>query len=241
MDVVTRRVYEAVGIACLFMLTLSVIGGCAGAFTGSVSGPSEGTSPSELREGELIQSGKASWYGGKFHGRKTASGEVYNKWGRSAAHRTLPLGTWIIVERVSNGRRIKVKVNDRGPFVEGRILDLSRGAARELGLLADGVARVRLYSTKGPGQEVDTTRDDLTETTGRYTVQVGSFTDKTNATELRDRLAPQFDNVHLTFAKEKYYRVRVGYYEDRSDAQTQASTLQSMGFDTWVVLESPDE
>lgn len=90
------------------------------------------------------QQGIASYYGGKFHGRKTASGEVYNQWGRSAAHKSLPLGTRVRVTKLSNGRSITVRINDRGPFVKGRIIDLSRGAAQDLGIIKSGVAKVRV-------------------------------------------------------------------------------------------------
>ena len=78
------------------------------------------------------QEGIASWYGGKFHGRLTASGERYNMYGISAAHRTLPLGTVVRVTHIGNGRKLTLRINDRGPFVEGRIIDLSLGAARKL-------------------------------------------------------------------------------------------------------------
>ena len=83
-------------------------------------------------------------YGGKFHGRKTASGEIFNQWARSAAHKSLPLGTKVRVTKLSNGRSIVVRINDRGPFVKGRIIDLSRKAAQDLGIIKSGVAKVKV-------------------------------------------------------------------------------------------------
>ncbi len=88
------------------------------------------------------QSGVASWYGGKFHGRKTASGERYNQNGMTAAHKTLPFGTRVQVTNTRTGNSVVVRINDRGPFVKGRVIDLSRAAASQLGV--NGVAPVRL-------------------------------------------------------------------------------------------------
>ena len=89
-------------------------------------------------------SGIASWYGHPFHGRRTASGERYNMNAMTAAHRSLPFGTRVRVERVDNDRQVEVRINDRGPFVKGRVIDLSREAARQLGILGVGVVSVRL-------------------------------------------------------------------------------------------------
>jgi rare lipoprotein A len=90
------------------------------------------------------QKGMASYYHDRFQGNRTASGETYNKRIRSAAHKTLPLGTKVRVTRLSNGKSIVVKINDRGPFVKGRIIDLSRRAARDLGIIGRGVAKVEV-------------------------------------------------------------------------------------------------
>jgi rare lipoprotein A len=88
--------------------------------------------------------GTASYYGGKFHGRKTASGERFNQNGLTAAHKTLPLGTKVRVTNIRNGESVDVKINDRGPYHGGRIIDLSKGAARELGMLGAGTAKVKV-------------------------------------------------------------------------------------------------
>jgi rare lipoprotein A len=103
------------------------------------------SSPERLPGGSRTrQSGLASWYGPKFHGRQTASGERYNMFDLTAAHRDLPFGSRLRVTNIENGRQVLVTVNDRGPFVKGRIIDLSYAAAKELGMTGDGVVRVRL-------------------------------------------------------------------------------------------------
>ncbi len=93
-----------------------------------------------------VQHGYASWYGGKFHGRKTANGETYNMFAMTAAHRTLPFDTWVRVTNLENGRSVVVRINDRGPFKDKkkRIIDLSLGAAKEIDMLEAGVVEVRL-------------------------------------------------------------------------------------------------
>lgn len=233
------RFIRTITVFCLVILLSGCLGGSVTYSGGEVSGRVEGDlgtviSSSGSADGELIQTGNASWYGGRFHGQATASGEIFNKWDNTAAHRKLPLGTWLIVERVSNGRQVKVKVNDRGPFVEGRIIDLARGAAGELNMVDDGVAQVRLYRIGGPDAEVDRS------TGGYFTIQVGSFTEKSNALDLKTKLSKQFDDVHVTYAYDKYHRVRVGKYDSEGEADATSETLRSMGMNTWVVRESSD-
>jgi len=90
------------------------------------------------------QRGIASYYSGKFHGRKTANGEIFNRWASPATHKSLPLDTKVRVTKLSNGRSIVVRINDRGPFVKGRIIDLSRKAAQDLGIIKSGLAKVKV-------------------------------------------------------------------------------------------------
>lgn len=94
--------------------------------------------------GSSYQSGKASWYGGRFHGRKTASSETYNMNSLTAAHRSLPFGTRVRVTNTRTGSSVVVRINDRGPFIAGRIIDLSRAAASQIGLTSSGVAAVKV-------------------------------------------------------------------------------------------------
>jgi rare lipoprotein A len=94
------------------------------------------------------EQGRASWYGPGFHGRTTASGERFDQNELTAAHRRLPLGTRVTVTNLENGRSVGVEINDRGPYVDGRVIDLSRAAARRLGMVEDGVVRVRIEATR---------------------------------------------------------------------------------------------
>src|SRR5262245_18771443 len=132
-----------------WLLVLFVATGCATARVGSrpepvtvgprAVAPSPSTSrPRALSPDEAEQTGQASWYGRQHHGKRTASGEIYDMYQLTAAHRTLPLGTRVRVTNLENGRTVDVRINDRGPFVRGRLLDLSRAAAERLGAIGDG-------------------------------------------------------------------------------------------------------
>ena len=98
----------------------------------------------KVKKGCKIERGVASWYGGRFHGRRTANGETYNLFKFTAASRTLPLGTYVLVRNEENGKVITVRINDRGPYVDGRIIDLSQAAAYKLGMMREGVAMVQV-------------------------------------------------------------------------------------------------
>ncbi len=100
--------------------------------------------PTEISTEGAYQVGRASYYAHKFHGRKTANGETFDMYAMTAAHRELPLGTIIRVTHLGNGNQLRVRINDRGPFIPGRVLDLSLGAAEELGMVSEGVARVMI-------------------------------------------------------------------------------------------------
>jgi len=140
--------------------------------------------PAPIIQGE---EGIASWYGRPYHGRKTASGEIYNMYGISAAHRTLPFGTKVRVHNLDNGSEVEVPINDRGPFVEGRIIDLSYGAAKVIHLDIDGVARVRL-EILGYGYEASSVPPP-----GIFAVQVGAFRDSGNAERLKARIETKYN------------------------------------------------
>jgi rare lipoprotein A len=129
-------------IKLLLSAFLPVLCGC-----GLVSSPAyvyRGSSPGIRMTAGLEQRGVASWYGLPFHGRTTANGETYDMNGMTAAHRTLPFGTVLHVTSLDNGRTVTVRVNDRGPYVSGRLVDLSRGAAERLGMLETGIANVSI-------------------------------------------------------------------------------------------------
>lgn len=174
--------------------------------------------------------GIASWYGPDFHGRPTSSREIYDMHDMTAAHRTLPFGTHVMVTNLDNGRSTVVRINDRGPFVKGRIIDLSYAAARVLGMVGPGTARVRLDVLGGR-------RDD--SASGRTLwVQAGAFTVQENAYALARRLEASFPGVRVTILRTSaatYYRVRIKA-ADRKDAERIAGRLAELGLAA-VILE----
>jgi rare lipoprotein A len=183
------------------------------------------------RGGHYLEEGTASWYGPGFLGGRTSSGEIYNIGDMTAAHQTLPLGTRVVVTNLSNSRSVEVRVNDRGPFAKGRILDLSYAAARELALVGPGTARVRVESV-----------DDGDGPLGvvAYAVQAGAFQDGTKAFALRQSLAGRYDKVYLSPLRTEdalYYRVRVGPFERREQAVTFAQQLARGGVPAMIVEE----
>ena len=188
----------------------------------------------------FVQFGKASWYGKAFHGRLTASGEVYNMYKKSAAHKTLPLGTYVKAINLSNNKQTIVRINDRGPFVKGRIIDLSYAAAKEVGLIGHGVAKVKIMAL---GKEVGKLKSpqgikrvleirDLNK--GNFAVQVGAFKDQGNALRLVDRLKVIFNYVEVAVSNEKgkkyIYRVRVSRSRSLQMAVEIEKRLEGMGF-----------
>jgi rare lipoprotein A len=151
------------------------------------------------------QEGLASWYGPQFHGRPTASGEAFDQEAMTAAHPSLPLGTRIEVTVLETGRRTSLRVNDRGPFVDDRILDVSRGAARRLGFLEAGTARVRVRVVESPA--------------ACHEVQVGSFREEGNARAMRHRLREEGEPVRTEPGPGGFTRVVAGPYEERGEAR----------------------
>lgn len=136
------RRYRLTRIAVFLLLCSAIIIGCGSIPKFGLGGPKKSSSDKDAL------SGMASWYGGKFHGRRTANGEKYNMNGISAAHKTLPFGTVVRVTNLNNGRTIDVRINDRGPFIKGRIIDLSKGAAKKIDMINDGVIPVKLQVLK---------------------------------------------------------------------------------------------
>ena len=180
----------------------------------------------------VVQSeqGIASWYGHPYHGRPTSSGEIYNMYAMTAAHRTLPFGTEVRVHDLDDGRDVSVRINDRGPFVNGRIIDLSYAAAKAIGMLGAGTAMVRL----------EILNPTVLEAPGIFAVQVGAFRERSNADRLRDRIAERFPPVIIqSFDRGDgfYHRVRVGQESSESAARELAGQLVEAGLatETYVV------
>ena len=185
--------------------------------------------------------GLASWYGKDFHGRKTANGEVYDMYKLTAAHKTLPLGVYARVTNLENGKEIKVKVNDRGPFIRGRFLDLSYGAAKELGMVEAGVGRVELEIIGNvPYQPAKATGSaKISSGSGLFTIQAGAFVEKENAARLKSLLENRYKDVYIVSYDtniQKFYRVRVGAFENEKDAIKTANELESQNYTTFITV-----
>jgi rare lipoprotein A len=148
------------------------------------------------------EEGIASWYGHPYHGRVAANGEIYDMEKMTAAHRTLPFNTWVRVYDLDNSRTTEVRITDRGPFIGGRIIDLSHAAARELELIGPGVARVRIEVIRSPANAAQ----------GLFAVQVGAFRDRANAERLRSRMEARYGSARLLERAENpsVWRVLVG-------------------------------
>jgi rare lipoprotein A len=191
--------------------------------------------------------GVASWYGADFHGKKTSTGEIYNMYAPSAAHKTLPFDTMVRVTNLDNGRQTIARINDRGPFVKGRAIDLSWRGASELGILDKGLASVKIEAL---GREVAVVENDQIKVRyeqpasydiGDFTVQVGSFTLLDNAVRLRDRLSKEFENAHITKydnGVQLFYRVRVTKASTLELAAKNEKLLEGRGFeDAFMVAD----
>jgi rare lipoprotein A len=193
----------------------------------------------------FIQQGVASWYGRDFHGRKTSSGEIYNMHAMTAAHKTLPLGTYVRVQNLENSRTVDVRINDRGPFVRDRVIDLSYAAASRIGMVGPGTAIVRVEALGAP----DPTRTEgqparyvpMDYYSGNFTFQVGAFTERANAVRLVQKLDQIYKNAHTTTYRDgnrTYYRVRVGRATTLEDAMRYEQILVQNGYpDTFIVAE----
>jgi rare lipoprotein A len=185
------------------------------------------------------ESGLASWYGPDFHGKRTANGERYNMEAMTAAHKILPMNTWVKVENLGNGRSEVVRINDRGPFVGDRVIDLSKAAARKLGVLGPGTARVRVTALgyreagTGVGGAPAKYRKPVSYTQGSFGVQVGAFTNINNATRLAAKLRrdwPAVVVVRYDRGDAVFHRVRVGRVTSLPDAYQLQAKLRKQGF-----------
>ena len=169
------------------------------------------------------ETGVASWYGDPYHGRQAANGEVYDMNFLTAAHRTFPFGTWVEVANLSNAKRVSVRITDRGPFVHGRIIDLSRAAAKQIDMLGPGTARVHLKVIRAPSA-----------TSSFYVVQVASFNNRNDAERLQHAFEAKRYIVQLTESG-THWRVLVGRESSMSEATLLAVSLRAEYRDALVV------
>ncbi len=200
------------------------------------------------------QEGVASWYGPGFHGKQTANGEIYDQYEMTAAHPSLPLGSRAMVTNLANGRAVEVRVNDRGPFVGGRVIDLSYAAAHAIGMVGPGTADVRIEVLElaqgrrrnprsAPRPVVPVAAQvpsDLPRAT--FVVQVASFTDPGTAEHLRRSIALRFPDAYvdpLETIDGRYHRVRIGPYPLRAVAVARAELVNRLGYPAIIMEEAP--
>ena len=179
------------------------------------------------------ETGVASWYGHPYHGRQAANGEIYDMEKLTAAHRTLPFETWVRVQNLTNDKTVDVRIQDRGPFVDNRIIDLSHAAARRIDLIGPGTAKVKLTVIAAP--------KNIENQPELFGVQVGAFRDKRNAERLREKME-QFGPSRLMArpGEPVLWRVLVGERDDVARAEALAAELSSSGTTGFVVrLDTP--
>ena len=223
--VVTRRWWP---IGMMMALTL---GGCSDLWRSLAPFPSPSPiSPSLAGTTGAIQTGVASWYGPGFHGKRTANGEVYNQYELTAAHPTLPLGTRVMVTNRNTRQSVEVRINDRGPFVGGRAIDLSYAAARSIGIYEPGTAPVRIevLSAAAPVTAVS------------YAVQLGSYADADKAAALKAQVIGRYPEVYISPMATgllRYYQVRLGPFPKQEVAAARAQEVARAGMRVIIVEE----
>jgi len=200
--------------------------------------------PPPIEDG--VQVGMASWYGPGFHGRRTASGEVYDQDALTAAHPSLPFGTRVRVTNLDNGRAVDVRITDRGPFVEGRVIDLSRAAARVIGLIGPGVGRVRLevaapVAVARAAPATPRLPAPAEEPARVYLVEVAVLHDQGLAARLRDVLAGRFPDTQVAAARvpgDDRYRVRLGPFHEEEEARAHVEHVTRLGYPAALVEDA---
>jgi rare lipoprotein A len=193
-----------------------------------------------------VEIGKASWYGDKFHGRSTSNGEIYDMYKKTAAHKTLPFDTVVKVVNLADNSFTVVRINDRGPFVKGRSIDLSLAAAKDINLVGPGVADVKIIALakeapqpEGPDNSTTVVEvPDFKE--GEFTIQIGAFQNKENALKLADRFKSQYEYVNVLTNVDQdnrtLFRVRVSKSKTLTEAVQIEKGLEEMGFkDAFIV------
>ncbi|MDR3568072.1 MAG: septal ring lytic transglycosylase RlpA family protein [Syntrophobacteraceae bacterium] len=186
-----------------------------------------------------VEEGLASWYGPGFNGKPTACGTTYDMWAYTAAHKTLPLGTYVKVTNLANGKTVVAKITDRGPFVSGRIIDLSARCAQCLGSWTKGLARVKVEAVQGATEQVvgraTYWKPEPVKSFryGKFAVQVGAFQNESNAYRLQDKMGGRNIRVRTGCVPGKpglWYRVQVGAYTDIVVAKAKARKFRGDGF-----------
>ncbi len=250
-------------LSMLFLFVLILLAfGCTTTITGPAAPETSLSSPKAAKVVETFE-GTASWYGPEFHGKKTASGEVFDMTDLTAAHKELPMGTTCIVTNLRNNKSVTVRINDRGPFLKDRVIDLSYAAAKVVGMIDTGTAPVKVevlaegdVITPEPvgeptGIETPIETETIASTPATteavaplpdktgviYTVQVGSFSTKANADTLLETLSSSHKDAYVeefSTTESNYWRVRVGKFETREDAERKAADLTGEGYSVFI-------
>lgn len=211
---------------------LALVTGAAGCSTYRAAPAIPPPSPVVPPSGPVI--GIASWYGPGFNGRRTADGEIYNQEDLTAASVLYPLGSRVMVTNLRNDRAVEVRINDRGPYVAGRKIDLSKKAARIIGMIGPGTAPVRIDLLSAPAGARPI------GAAPQYFVQVGSFSNPANASHLRARLAAYYPDVRIDPViadGREFYRVRMGAFGTSARARSRAAETARMGLPVIIVSE----
>lgn len=207
---------------------------------------------SSYKKDAYYQTGAASWYGREFNGKKTASGERFDMNGLTAAHKTLPFGTVIKVKNFDNGKTVTVRVNDRGPYRGNRIVDLSYGAAKKLGMIKDGQTQVGIQIVKkGNGDDADRendggrkgdveavsdeTGDDSTSDTGSYAIQAGAFYSRHNAEQLKSRIEGMTDKSVVIVNDGDMFKVRIEGLDSKNELSRLKRTLSEEDIPSFLI------
>jgi rare lipoprotein A len=209
----------------LALITLLVLTGACRKKVSTAKAPRIGTS----------ETGIASWYGHPYHGRRAANGEIYDMEKLTAAHRTLPFDTWVEIRNLTNDKSVAVRVTDRGPFIDGRIIDVSHAAARAIDLIGPGTARVRLTIIAPPPRE-ELPAVEL------FAVQAGAFQDRGRAERVRSDMEARFAKARIVErpASPTIWRVLVGEEQTMEAATALAQRIEAAGTNAFVVrLDSP--
>jgi rare lipoprotein A len=212
------RFFRSIPGRAVLLVLLLLLAACAGSKTGRP--PAAGETGRKLTTG-FYREGVASWYGHPFHGCPTASGEIYNMYGMTAANKELPLGTRVRVTNLENSREVEVVINDRGPFVKDRIIDLSLGAARKLDIVRNGTARVRIDILELPPRFSHSDQHP-------FAIQFAAYRSREEALKLKEKLARSNSGVFIETVQREdgpLYRVRLGWFKTRVDARREALRL----------------
>ncbi|MEP6961903.1 MAG: septal ring lytic transglycosylase RlpA family protein [Acidobacteriota bacterium] len=238
---------QTLAMVCVFALAMGACGKRK-----STRAPVTPVKPAKIG---ATETGEASWYGIPYHGRRGSSGEIFDMEKLTAAHRTLPFQTWVEVTNLANGKQVDVRITDRGPFVDGRIIDLSLAAAREIDMVRSGVARVRLRVIESPRitSQLDPAKPEPTPNilppaagpappskaigalAGEFAVQAGAFADRDRAMALGDSLRFPEVRVVPSNSNPPIWRVRIGNSLTLDAATKLAAEVQAVTGQAFVV------